>query len=406
MTDRCYVSMLGCPRDPPAMIRALQRHSLRAVFAAALAALVAPAAPWTIAHAQRKAETWERAFPGYHFEFPRDHFNHPGYQTEWWYYTGNLRSQDGRRFGFELTFFRQGIARPIPSGQAGSTWDVADLYLAHLALSDLDGRRFYHTERLNRAGPGLAGADLGSRHIWNGNWQVRFDESSAGAQPVQDLQAVCDDFTLHLTLHSAKSPVIHGVDGVSQKAPGRGQASHYISYTRLEAAGSLELEGRAITLAGLAWMDHEFFSHQLTPDQTGWDWISIQLDEGEELMLYRLRRRDGTVDPFSAGSFVDARGAARHLAAGEFSMESGATWTSPATSARYPVQWTIRVPSLGIELAATTPLEDQELVSRRANWPTYWEGAITLRGKAHGQPASGVGYLEMTGYDRAVELAR
>jgi len=151
-------------------------------------------------------------------------------------------------------------------------------------------------------------------------------------------------------------------------------------------------------------MDHEFFSHQLTPDQTGWDWISVQLAGAEELMLYRLRRRDGTVDPFSAGTFVDARGATRHLAAADFSFEPGATWTSPDTAAHYPVQWTIRVPSLGIELAASTPLENQELVGHRANWPTYWEGAIILRGKSHNQPASGVGYLEMTGYDRTIAL--
>ena len=386
------------------MFRALHRRSLRALTAAALAALVAPAAPWMIAHARRAAEAWERALPGYHYEFPRDHFNHPGYQTEWWYYTGNLHSQDGRHFGFELTFFRQGVSRPPASSEAGSPWDVADLYLAHLALSDLDGRRFYHTERLNRAGPGLAGADLASRRIWNGNWQVRFDESPPGAQPIQHLQAVCDDFTLRLTLRSEKPPVIHGIAGVSQKGPGRGQASHYISYTRLEAAGSLELEGRNLALTGLAWMDHEFFSHQLTPDQTGWDWISVQLGGGEELMLYRLRRRDGTVNPFSAGTYVDASGATRHLAAAEFSLEPGATWTSPATAARYPLHWTIRVPSVGIELAATTPLEDQELVSQRPNWPTYWEGAITLHGVRGGQKVAGVGYLEMTGYDRAVRL--
>jgi len=391
---------------PEKMVRVLRRRSLRAVGAAALAALVAPVPPCGIALARRLPEAWELALPGYRYEFPRDHFDHPGYQTEWWYYTGNLQSPDGHRFGFELTFFRQGIARPVPSGEGGSPWDVADFYLAHLALSDLDGRRFYHTERLNRAGPGLAGADLASRRIWNGNWQVRFDDSPPGAQPIQDLQAVSDDFTLHLALRSGKPPVIHGIAGVSQKAPGRGQASHYISYTRLESGGTLELEGHTFALTGLAWMDHEFFSHQLTPDQTGWDWISVQLAGGEELMLYRLRRRDGTVDPFSAGTFVDARGATRHLAAAEFSFEPGATWTSPATSARYPVHWTIRVPSLGVELAATTPLENQELVSHRSNWPSYWEGAITLRGKAHGQPATGVGYLEMTGYDRAVALAR
>jgi predicted secreted hydrolase len=362
---------------------------------------------------------WEVALPGYRYQFPRDHFNHPGYQTEWWYYTGNLKSAEGRRFGFELTFFRQGIARPVtasastkraPSQPArenpvpSSPWTVNDIWMAHLALSDLDGGRFYHAERLNRAGPGLAGADLAARRIWNGNWEVRFDPAPAGAQPAQLLQAVADEFTLHLTLDSRKPPVIHGADGVSQKAPGRGQSSHYISYTRLEAAGQLELAGQSFSLSGLAWMDHEFFSHQLTPEQAGWDWLSIQLASGEELMLYRLRRRDGTLDPYSAGTFVDASGASRHLSAADFSLVPGAAWTSPTTGAHYPVHWTARVPSLALELDASTPLDAQELVSQNPYWPSYWEGAITLRGTRQGHPASGAGYLEMTGYDRAITL--
>jgi predicted secreted hydrolase len=348
-------------------------------------------------------ETWEVALPGYVYEFPRDHFSHPRYQTEWWYYTGNLQAPDGHRFGFELTFFRQGVARPA---ERNSPWDVDDLYLAHLALSDLDGARFYHTERLNRAGPGLAGVDLASRRIWNGNWEARFDDAARGQQPVQHLQIVCDDFLLHLTLASQKPPVIHGANGVSAKAAGRGRASHYISYTRLEARGTLVLGGRSYTLTGLAWMDHEFFTNQLTPDQSGWDWFSVQLANGEELMLYRLRRRDGAVDQFSAGTLVDAHGATRHLSAADFSLDPGATWTSAESGARYPLVWTIRVPSLGLDLTATTPLEAQEIASHHSSWPSYWEGAIVLRGTRHGQPSSGVGYLEMTGYDRPVEPAR
>ena len=359
---------------------------------------------------------WELALPGYHYDFPRDHFDHAGYQTEWWYYTGNLRDVGGRRFGFELTFFRQGIARPDPStkaapaSQEGSPWDVDDLYLAHLALSDLDGQRFYHTERLNRAGPGLAGADLASRRIWNGNWQVKFEAAAAGVEPVQGLQAVCDEFTLQLVLRSAKPPVIHGENGVSQKDSGPGRASHYISYTRLETQGTLSLAGRELKVSGDAWMDHEFFTHQLTEGQTGWDWFGVQLATGEQLMLYRLRRSDGSVDPHSAGTFVDASGGAHHLSVSEFSLEPGAAWTSPATGARYPLHWTLRVASIGLTLEATTALENQELVSRGSSsgrdWglPTYWEGAIDLRGTRGGAPVSGVGYLEMTGYDHPVQL--
>jgi len=385
-----------------------------------LAACVAVLMAWCASTAAIGYQ-WEAALPGYRYEFPRDHFNHPGYQTEWWYYTGNLKTPQGHRFGFELTFFRQGMARPAtpppgankgrghPGDENSSTagkWRVNDIWLAHLALSDLDGGRFYHFERMNRAGPGLAGADLAAGRIWNGNWEVRFDAAGAGAQPALNLQAVSDDFTLRLTLRSQKPPVIHGVNGVSQKAEGPGQASHYLSYTRLDSAGTLELGGQSFSLTGLAWMDHEFFSHQLTPEQVGWDWMSIQLSNGEEFMLYRLRRRDGTPDPYSAGTFVDASGKTRHLSASDFSLSPGAAWTSPATRAHYPVHWTIRVHSLALELTVSTPLDSQELVSGNPYWPTYWEGAITVHGVRQGALTTGVGYLEMTGYDRAVALPR
>ena len=389
---------------------------IRRSLAACVALLVA-----CCASASPVGYQWEVALPGYRYEFPRDHFNHPNYQTEWWYYTGNLKTAQGHRFGFELTFFRQGMARPVmpPAGAnpgrlhpdeanpaARNEWRVNDVWLAHLALSDLDGGRFCHFERLNRAGPGLAGADLAARRIWNGNWEVRFDPAPAGAQPAQHLQAVSDDFSLLLTLASQKPPVIHGVGGVSQKAEGRGQASHYISYTRLEASGTLELGGNSLSVSGLAWMDHEFFSHQLTSEQAGWDWLSLQLSNGEELMLFRLRRRDGAMDPYSAGTFVDATGATRHLSIADFSLTPGAAWTSPASRAQYPVHWTIRVHSLALELTVSTPLDSQELLSKSQFWPTYWEGAITAHGVRSGALTTGVGYLEMTGYDRAVALPR
>ncbi len=390
------------------------------LFSATLVLLIVNA-PVSPAPAADTGFPWEVALPGYRYEFPRDHFNHPNYQTEWWYYTGNLKTPNGHRYGFELTFFRQGIARPVmpppganpgrvhPGDQDAYTpgrWRLDDIWLAHLALSDLDGARFLHFERMNRAGPGLAGADFSTRRIWNGNWQVQFDAPASGAQPAQHLQAVSDDFTLQLTLASQKPPAIHGIEGVSQKAPGRGQASHYISYTRLDASGTLALAGQSFSLAGTAWMDHEFFSHQLTPEQVGWDWMSIHLANNEELMLYRLRRADGAPDPFSAGTFVDARGATRHLAAADFSLTPGAAWTSPTTHAQYPVHWTVRVPALALELTLSTPLDSQELVSTNQYWPTYWEGAVTIHGVRQGAVVTGVGYLEMTGYDQAVALPK
>jgi predicted secreted hydrolase len=347
---------------------------------------------------------YRTAVPGYRYEFPRDHFTHPEFQTEWWYYTGNVRGAQGEHFGYELTFFRQGMGR----GASGKPpWGVPDLYLAHLALSDIGGQRFYHTERLNRPGPGFAGADLNSAAIWNGNWQTVWDlPPPPGLSTRQRLSAIAEAFSLDLRLDSAKPPVIHGENGVSQKAAGRGRASYYISFTRLRTSGAIELAGRRYQVEGASWMDHEFFTEQLDASQTGWDWFSIQFEDGSELMLFRIRHADGSIDPYSAGTYVDAGGRARHLGRSEFTLEPGATWASAQSGARYPVAWTIRVPPLAIAASVTTPLASQELTSENPASPSYWEGAIDIRGTKAGASAAGSGYLEMTGYDRAVRFGR
>jgi len=343
------------------------------------------------------AAQYRTAVPGYRFEFPRDYFDHPEFQTEWWYYTGNLKSANGHRFGFELTFFRQAVSRD-PSQTA--TWDVKDLFLTHLALSDLDGQKFYHSERINRAGPGIAGISASDARIWNGNWQIQWEGSD------QKLQAIEKQFQLHLTLHPEKPPVIHGENGVSQKSQGAGYASYYISLTRLTANGQLNLNGAQFEVSGLAWMDHEFFTYQLESNQIGWDWLSLQLEDNTELMLFRIRRKDGSLDPFSSGTYVDAQGKSAHLRAADFILQPLAqTWTSPVTHAIYPVVWKIAIPKLGIDLEAHTALVAQEFSEKTKIAPSYWEGAITLEGHRGKMSLGGFGYLEMTGYDRALKLA-
>ena len=330
---------------------------------------------------------YELALPGYHYQFPRDHFNHPAYETEWWYYTGNVKASDGRRFGFELTFFRQAIARD----HATSVWHMDDLYMAHLALSDLSGHSFYHDERINRAGPGLAGIDANAGLIWNGNWQVKIGASD------QDLNATSDQFAIQLDLKPGKPLVIHGRDGISQKAAGAGHASHYISFTRLLSSGTILLKGTTYQVQGTAWMDHEFFSESMDSSESGWDWLSLQLDDNTELMLYRLRHRDGSVDPYSSGSYIDEQGRSHNLSAGDFSMmPAGDVWTSPRTKGAYPIHWRVAVPSLGLQLEITTQLRDQEL--EESLGPSYWEGAIDIAGQRGNSPMHGVGYLELTGY--------
>jgi predicted secreted hydrolase len=341
---------------------------------------------------------YRTALPGYRYEFPRDHFDHPDFQTEWWYYTGNVKTQDGRHFGFELTFFRRSTGREARKTNA---WDVRDIYLAHLALSDLDGGQFFHTERTNRAGPGIAGISQKDRRIWNGNWQIVWEGEA------QKLQAIGERFELHLSMKSAKPPVIHGTNGVSQKAEGPGRASHYISLTRMITDGEIKLLGRQFQVTGVSWMDHEFFTHQLEPHQIGWDWMSIQLGDNTELMLFRIRRKDGSNDPYSSGTYVDANGVATQLLQNDFTLQpTGNVWTSAATHAAYPTEWKVSVPKLNLELHSTTSLPSQELTAISKIAPSYWEGAIALSGHKGVAALPGVGYLEMTGYDHPIEAMR
>jgi predicted secreted hydrolase len=322
---------------------------------------------------------WREAVPGYRYQFPKDHFEHEDFRTEWWYYTGNVSDAAGKRYGFELVFFRQG-AHPGAPGEG--VWDVRDLYLAHAALTDASGKHFWYEERLNRQGPGVAGASFRDSKVWNGNWRVVWQGET------QTLDAVTEHFRFHLKLAPEKPFVIQGENGLSQKAAGRGRASYYVSFPLLKAEGTIDDS----TVTGRAWMDHEWFTEQLDPAQAGWDWFSVQLDDRTELMLFELRRKDGTVDPYSSGTFIDAAGQAHHLRREDFTLQPLAKWE------KYPIEWRIAIPSLHIELTCRAVLANQELKSP-GNGPTYWEGAVDYSGTQ-----KGVGYLEMTGYGSPVHM--
>jgi predicted secreted hydrolase len=351
------------------------------------------------------AVEYRQALPGRHFQFPRDHFDHPDFRTEWWYYTGNLHARDGRRYGFELVFFRQGQGQGQGQGRHGgpddnpSAWRVRDLYLAHLALTDIDGRRFHYYKRLNRSGPGLAGASFDQARIWNGNWEARWDRSGDPSKGLvgdgQTLSAVADDIRFTLRLTPRKPLVIHGENGVSQKSAGPGNASYYVSFPRLAVDGTLN----GFPVTGSAWMDHEWFTYQLEARQRGWDWFSVQLDSGADLMLFQLRHTDGGIDAFSSGTYIAIDGRGTHLKQSDFHLEALEYWTSPHTGARYPIKWRISVPSLKLTLECNAAIPDQELVADDAATPTYWEGAVTYSGTGRA-----VGYLEMTGYTRPMRL--
>jgi predicted secreted hydrolase len=320
------------------------------------------------------------------FAFPRDHAAHPDYRTEWWYYTGHLAGEE-RRFGFELTFFRVGLIHTPAAGV--SSWAPHTLYFAHAALTDETGGRFHFTEEASRPALGMAGADTAVGHVW-----VHGDSVRILADGTHVLAASAREFALALTLTPAKAPVVHGTGGVSWKSATH--ASHYYSITRLAARGAVTPAGREVPVQGTAWMDHEFFSGG-DARIAGWDWFSIQLDDGRELMLYRLRRIDGTIEPASSGTLVERDGRTRTLSLAAWRATATRTWVSPATGARYPAGWRVRVPGAALDLALEPTLADQEVRAATIG-VTYWEGSVHVRGTAGGRPVRGEGYVELTGY--------
>ena len=340
------------------------------------------------------SQEFRLARPGWEFAFPRDHAAHPEFKTEWWYYTGHLTSEQGEPFSYQLTFFRVGVRQPDP--QARSAWALNTLYFAHLALTDIQGRKFTFHEKAGRGALGMSGAASDRYRVWIDGWQAELDGDG------HHLKAGAGDVTLDLQLTPEKPPVIHGKNGVSQKAAGEGYASHYYSLTRLATQGRLTYQGRSFQVQGLSWMDHEFSSSQLAPYQTGWDWFSLQLDDGHELMLYVLRHQDGSLDPFSSGTLVDPLGQAQHLELADFTIQVMDTWKSPRSGAVYPGAWKISLPEQGYELEVQPTIPNQELVTSRSTQITYWEGSVKVSGRRHGQPLRGRGYVELTGYAGAL----
>jgi len=337
------------------------------------------------------ATEFRQALPGYQFRFPHDHGTHNDFQTEWWYYTGHLRAEDGRTFGFQLTFFRRAAA-PEAAGRNPSRWSIRHLYFAHFALTDEKGRRFHFTEKISRAGIGKAGAEAGRLGVWIDEWRVQAD----GAAHV--LQAHAEGITLRLRLTPEKPPVIHGAGGISRKGAGPGESSHYYSFTRMRTDGTLLLDGAALPVTGVSWMDHEFGSNQLGSEQVGWDWFALQLADSTELMIYQIRRRDGSVEPASGGTWIRADGTAASLARDDIAIDVLDHWLSPQSGSRYPGRWRISVPSLRLTVEVAPTVSGQELITRRSTQVTYWEGSVTLTGEREGRSISGLGYAELTGY--------
>ncbi len=326
------------------------------------------------------------ARPGHVFQFPKDHGSHPGFRTEWWYWTGHLTDERGQPYGFQLTFFRQ--ASPAAAWKGSAAWRSDEIHLAHAALTDAAGGTFLAEERLDRGGLMAGAAELGIR-VFHGSWSGNADH----------LRFQVRGRMLDLQVKALTPPVIFGEDGVSRKGADPTAASHYVTFPRLEVSGTLSATGRPPQrVRGLAWMDHEWSSNQLDRDQVGWDWAGIQLNDGRSLMAYRLRKADGSSDPFSSASLVNVQGqvVARTRA---FRMSPKGAWVSPRSGARYPLP--LELEAFGETWTLEPLLQDQELGAPRPGGITYWEGACRVKDAAGIE--RGRAYLELTGYAHSLK---
>jgi len=323
--------------------------------------------------------------------FPADHGPHPDYRNEWWYLTGNLETAGGRRFGYQVTFFRVALAPPGPlSQERRSAWATRQVWMTHVALSDAANRRHQEQERFARGAAGLAGAEAEPFRVWLEDWQL--GAVAAGPQQVWQLRIDTADFDLDLELEPAKPIVLQGDAGLSQKSAEPGNASYYYSMTRLKTSGLIQVGGEPLEVGGLSWLDREWSTRALGPDQAGWDWFALQLGDGSDLMYYRLRRTDGQADPHSAGTLVDPNGAYRRLSAADLALQPLRWWRSPE-GVGYPVAWELKLiegPAYRVEAV----FDDQRMDTSVA----YWEGMVDVFDAETGAQR-GRGYLELAGYE-------
>jgi len=321
------------------------------------------------------------------FVFPEDHGPHPEFRNEWWYLTGNLDDEDGRRFGFELTIFRFALTPSLP--ESSSAWRTNQVYIAHLAVTDPENEGFYVAQRYSRGAVGLAGAQASPFRVWIDDWEMAGQPGTSAWR----LRASDAAVGIDLELQPLKPPILNGIEGLSQKSADPENASYYYSITRMQTEGNLRIGGRDYTVSGLSWLDREWSTSALATDQVGWDWFALQLDDGSELMFYGLRSRDGTWDSASAGTFVDAAGEASHLTEGDADITVLDNWASPEGGS-YPARWLLQIPRFGLELTVTPIVDDQELFTT----VRYWEGAVDVEGKHDQLRIKGRGYVELTGY--------
>lgn len=336
------------------------------------------------------------------FEFPRDHGPHPGYRTEWWYYTGNVRDADGNPFGFQLTFFR---SRIVPESTArswpkpASAWRTQQIYLAHAAVTDVKRKRHLQAESIARGVLGIAG----TRSTINGTTVFLKSWSAEITSTVHILKAETNEFSIQLSLIPAKPVVAHGDGGYSRKGSAADRASCYYSIPRFAASGSLVLNEQSIAVQGSSWMDHEYSSAPLEEGIAGWDWFSLQFSNNTELMVYFIRKEDGSYHPVSSGTFIESSGEIQHLTRNDLDLEILDYWRSPVSGGNYPARWRLRVMPLEMDLILSPRVPDQEMRTPKSTGVTYWEGSISVNGTRGKRSVRGIGFVELTGYVKALD---
>lgn len=343
---------------------------------------------------EESEDKFARAVEPLDFVFPTDHGPHPDYKTEWWYYTGNLKAEGGREFGYQLTFFRRALAVEIPVRK--SRLATNQIYMAHFALTDVKAKTHTSFERYSRGAGGLAGAQGEPTYeVWLEDWSV-----SQGGTGVFRLRAVDDQIepriSIDLKLRETRLPLLHGLRGLSQKGPEHGNANHYYSLVGLDTEGTIISRRETYKVSGKSWMDHEFGTSAFSKGVVGWDWFGLQLDDGTALMFGRLRKSEGGEIGIFEGTVSYADGRRIPIQPGEFTVTATGSWRSPETEITYPSGWRVEFPSLGIELRIEPLISNQELYSGF----TYWEGAVSAEGTIREAPSTGRGYVELTGYTK------
>jgi predicted secreted hydrolase len=340
---------------------------------------------------QIEEATWKLATSPREWVFPRDFGAHPEYRIEWWYFTGNLTGPEGQRLGYQLTFFRAGV-HFYPSSPR-NPWSIRDMYLAHFTISDIERGRFLFEEKMSRSGPGLAGSSTDRMNVWLHSWAARME----GDQIF--LEAQEGDMGIRLTLRPGKPLVFHGREGLSPKGEEAGQASFYTSFCDLATSGTIQVsKDRSFPVKGQSWFDHEFGSNMLSDKQSGWDWFSLHLTDGRELMIYMLRRQDGSFERVSGGTIVEPDGQSQILGMLQIDLNVLSEWKSPRSGGMYPGSWRISIPEAAIDVTLAPLIPDQELISSLLPGLMYWEGATGGGGLSRNERVECWGYTELTGY--------